>query len=48
MYLTRCNEEVGEIEGLLTTGSSIETSGSESSSSEDESDESGYDDDNEK
>ena len=46
MYLERCTQEVGEIDGLITNGSSNGTSsGSSRTSSEedDESEESGYD-----
>lgn len=42
MYLTRCQEEQGEIDDLITPGSDGESSGR---SSEENSDESGYDDD---
>ena len=47
MYLKRCDEEVGEIDGLLTHSSSVRTSETETESSgvEDSEDESGYEDD---
>ena len=44
-YLDRCDQEPGEIEGLLTTGSSGETSSPSSGADESESNEDEVDDD---